>query len=126
MYLVRMLVSTILLSAMAAVPVLADSVFEDWNDGDLGGWQQNTSQTVIEVLPAGGVDDSGFLFSYETPSGFDIVGAVQQFEPYVGDYGGYGYSMMQCALKFFDGVFADARFRVRYLDSSPTMAGTYR
>jgi hypothetical protein len=112
----RLLLSLIIVLTPAIVA--ADSVFEDWNDGDDGGWLPATTRTAIEVTADGGVDDTGFLRSWEIDGGFDIVGAVQLSEPYVGDYGARGYRYVSVALKFISDNITVVRFRVRYLDGS--------
>jgi len=98
----------------------AASVREDWNNGTLGGWEANTIQATVEVMTAGGVDDSPFLYSYETalPSTFNLVGVVQHVAPYTGNYSGYDYAHVQCDLQFIHGLFLRAMFRIRYLDAS--------
>jgi hypothetical protein len=105
----------VLVLLAAACPVLADEVYEGWNAGDTGGWQPNTNRTALEVYAEGGVDNSGYLRSYETGAGFDTVGALQSNEPYVGNFLTHGYARMQVALQFFEGSFTDARFRLRYM-----------
>ena len=61
MKLARYLVAAATTLALTAMPATADSVNEGWNAGDLGGWQAITNENVVEVLPAGGVGDSGYL-----------------------------------------------------------------
>jgi len=112
------IVTTALVLATAALPALADPVFEDWNGTEYGGWQQNTSQTIVELMQFGGVDDSGYLHSSQTQSGFGIVGAANLSAPYTGNYATLGFSRVQCDLKFFAGAVQAVRFRVRYQNSS--------
>jgi hypothetical protein len=106
-----------LIIVMAPAVASSDSVVEDWNDGDAGGWQPATIRTAIEVVASGGVDDSGYLRSWEIDGGFNIVGALQNFPPYVGDYGAYGYRHVRVALRFISDNFTAVDFRARYLDS---------
>jgi len=108
----------VLVLLAAAGPVLADEVYEGWNAGVTGGWEPNTNRTAVEVYAEGGVSNSGYLRSYEISGGFDIVGALQRNEPYVGNFATHGYARMEVALQFFEGAFTDARFRVRYLSGS--------
>ena len=117
MKLTRYLVAAVTTLALTAVPAAAESVNEGWNGGDLGGWQAITIEDVVEVLPAGGVGDSGFLYTYQNAPTFGMSGAIQRFEPYIGDFGVRGYIVVRCDLKFFFGTFDSVVFRVRYLDS---------
>jgi len=110
-----LVLAPVLLLALAA-PAGADQVYEGWNEGDTAGWEVNTSRTALEVVETGGVDDSGYLYSYEVPPGFDIVGAKQGEAPYAGDYGAHGYRRMEVAAQFFGGTFTSVVFRLRYLD----------
>lgn len=114
----RSLVAAATILALFALPALAESVSEEWDAGDLGGWQAIAFEEIVEVLPSGGVSDSGYLHTYQTPQGFGISGAVQRFEPYIGDFGARGYIVVRCDLKFFSGTFDGAEFQVRYLDGS--------
>ena len=112
----RLLPIVVLLLVVMNVVALADEVFEDWNGGDPGGWIPNTSESTVEWMAAGGVDDSGYLHTAENPEGYNLTGAVQLNEPYVGDFGARGYVRMACAIRFFAGNFISAVFRLRYLD----------
>ncbi|MDD5719164.1 MAG: hypothetical protein PHQ53_05710 [Candidatus Krumholzibacteria bacterium] len=115
----RQLCASFVVVLLAAVgPVLADEVYEGWNDGVTGGWEPNTNRTALEVYTDGGVGNSGYLRSYEISGGWDAVGALQPNEPYVGDFVTHGYARMEVALQFFEGSFTEARFRVRYMSGS--------
>ncbi len=109
--------TTALLLTLAAAPALATSVFEDWNGTDFGFWQGNTSQTYLELRADGGVDDSGYLYSFQSQSSFGVAGAVNLAEPYTGDYAARGYARVQCDLRFFVGNVNRVVFRARYQDS---------
>ena len=114
----RFLIAAATTLVLMVLPAAAESVNEGWNAGDLGGWQAITIENVVEVLPTGGVGDSGFLHTYQSAPTFGLSGAIQRFDPYTGDYGARGYIVVRCDLKFFAGTFDSVVFRVRYLDSS--------
>jgi len=111
---------TLLVFSMS--PAIADNVYEDWKDGDTGGWQPNTSMTEVEVVDSGGVD-GGYLSSFEIGSGFNIVGALNADPAYTGNYASHGYVQISVALKFSSGVPNVAWFRVRY--QNPSYNGWY-
>jgi len=117
MNLFKTLIFFMALLTFSVHPAIADNVYEDWNDGDTGGWQPNTVMTEIEVVDSGGVD-GGYLRSFEIGSGFDIVGALNDGPAYTGNYVAHGYVRISVALKFFSGIPNSAWFRVRYHDSS--------
>ncbi len=117
MNLARFAIFAALMLSIAAQPATAEYVANEWDDGDIGGWQGITVDNDLAVMASGGVSDSGFLHSYQTAPTFGISGAIQRFEPYIGDYGARGYVAVRCYLKFFAGTFTAADFRVRYQDS---------
>lgn len=117
MNLARYLLAVAMILTLMALPAAAEWANEEWNEDDLSGWQALTIENVVEVLPAGGVGDSGYLHTYQTAPTFGMAGAIQRFEPYIGDFGARDYMVVRCALKFISGTFESAVFRVRYLDA---------
>lgn len=120
----RICASGLLSVLVASGPGLASGVYEGWDAGTTGGWEPNTSKTAIEVHAEGGMNNSGYLRSYEVDDGFNIVGALQRNEPYVGDFAAHGYTYVEVALQFIEGSFINALFRVRY--SSGAYNGWHR
>lgn len=106
-----------MLLVLTALPVRAAVVTENWDLG-AGSWEPNTTRTILEWRPDGGVGDSGYLFTAQTETGFLVAGARSSSRIYVGDYAAKDYNLVGCDLQFFAGRIDSVFFRARYLDSS--------
>lgn len=106
------------LALFAAQPAPAAIIYsEGWDTpGDAAGWIGNVLNSVVSV-PAAGGNPGGYLDLTEGPT-FDIVGAVGNFAPIIGDYGAAGINGVSFDLNLFSGTFTSTAFRVRYQDAT--------
>ena len=76
MNLARFAIFAALMLSIAAQPATAEYVANEWDDGEIGGWQVITNDNVVEVVATGGVGGGGFLHCYQTAPTLGISGAA--------------------------------------------------
>lgn len=90
---------------------------EDWEGGTLAGWTNNTINSVVVYVAAGGNPDGHIQTRRSDTEGFDI-GALTDIPDFTGDYAAAGITGASVDLNFLIGKFTDAWLRFRYQDST--------
>lgn len=101
----------------------AATTVNDTFDAGLGGWTQNTTDTNVTHMAAGG-NPGGYLQTdnFQATSGFNVIGAQNTSVDYSGVFADGSWTIM-VDLNFIRGGFTDARLRYRFQD--PTANGWY-
>jgi hypothetical protein len=103
------IISVVIMLITSVTAFGASTIFENF-DSALNGWEANTIQTSIELMPTGG-NPNGYLYSSSDGS-WGIVGAVNKTEHYTGDYA--SIKKVSVDLMFIYDAFTEAWFRFRY------------
>ncbi len=95
----------------------AATAVNDTFDAGLGGWHQNTTDTNVSHIAAGG-NPGGYLQTdnFQATSGFNVVGAQNTSVDYSGVWAD-GVWTIKVDLNFMRGGFTDAWLRYRFQDS---------
>ncbi len=110
----------VFVTSLACLPALsqaATAVFDTF-DSDIGTWQQNTTDTTVMQIAAGG-NPGGFLGTDNTQvmPVFNVIGAQNTGADYSGVFADGLWNIM-VDISFINGDFTDAWLRFRYQDST--------
>ena len=90
---------------------------EGWDTpGDTAGWIPNVLGGSVSVPGVGG-NPGGYLDLTEGAI-FQIIGAVGNFAPLIGNYANAGINNVAFDINLFSGTFSTTAFRVRFQDST--------